>query len=104
LKMAPTKCILTTWASGGQKQKGIVDYGISANRQNPFAGAGHDAVFNTFRRAKGQVFYWVPPMVIGYYLLSWATERYEDLLAVETWRQITDDLQQPLPQLQGWPR
>ncbi|KAK4084282.1 uncharacterized protein Triagg1_762 [Trichoderma aggressivum f. europaeum] len=59
----------------GAKQKGIVDYGLSANRQNPFAGAAHDAIFNTFRRTKSQIFYWLPPMLAGYYLLSWATER-----------------------------
>jgi hypothetical protein len=61
---------------GGQKQKGIINWGLSANRQNPFAGAFHDAIFNTFRRSKGQVFYWVPPLVAAYYLMDWATERY----------------------------
>lgn len=68
--------MLTYDAIGGAKQKGIVDYGLSANRQNPFAGAAHDAIFNTFRRTKSQIFYWLPPMLAGYYLLSWATERY----------------------------
>ncbi|KFA61382.1 hypothetical protein S40285_03596 [Stachybotrys chlorohalonatus IBT 40285] len=62
-------------AFGGQKQKGIIHWGLSANRQNPFAGAFHDAIFNTFRRSKGQVFYWVPPLVAAYYLMDWATER-----------------------------
>ncbi|EGR44389.1 hypothetical protein MKX07_002371 [Trichoderma sp. CBMAI-0711] len=60
---------------GGAKQKGVVTFGLSANRQNPFAGAAHDAIFNTFRRTKSQIFYWLPPMLAGYYLLSWATER-----------------------------
>ena len=36
----------------------------------------HDAFFNTFRRSKGQIFYWLPPLVAGYYLMEWATERY----------------------------
>lgn len=71
--------MLTYDAIGGAKQKGIVDYGLSANRQNPFAGAAHDAIFNTFRRTKSQIFYWLPPMLAGYYLLSWATERYVGL-------------------------
>lgn len=62
--------------AGGRKQKGIIHYGVSANRQNPIAGSFHDAIFNTFRRTKGQVFYWVTPIVIAYYLLDWATERY----------------------------
>lgn len=68
---------------GGAKQKGIIDHGISANRQNPFAGAAHDAIFNTFRRTKGQIFYWLPPMLAGYYLLNWATERYDCRIANE---------------------
>ena len=61
--------------AGGTKQKGIVHWGLSANRQNPFANAGHDAVFNTFRRTKAQIFYWLPALLTGYYLMSWATER-----------------------------
>ncbi|KAJ4157506.1 ubiquinol--cytochrome-c reductase subunit 8 [Fusarium falciforme] len=46
---------------GGEKQRGIVTYGLSANRQNPWAGATHAAIFNTFRRTKSQIFYWLPP-------------------------------------------
>lgn len=60
---------------GGAKQKGIIHYGVSANRQNPMSGTFHDAIFNTFRRTKGQIFYWVPPLVAAYYLMDWATER-----------------------------
>ncbi|KAB5525629.1 cytochrome b-c1 complex subunit 8 [Coniochaeta sp. 2T2.1] len=60
---------------GGLPQKGIVSYGVSLNRQNPFAGAAHDAVFNTFRRVSSQILYWAPPMVIGYYAMEWAIER-----------------------------
>ncbi|EFY84719.1 ubiquinol--cytochrome-c reductase subunit 8 [Metarhizium acridum] len=67
---------LGDWGSfGGSKQKGIIHYGLSANRQNPTAGIVHDAFFNTFRRTKGQIFYWLPPLVAGYYLMQWATER-----------------------------
>ncbi|KJK76391.1 hypothetical protein H634G_08282 [Metarhizium anisopliae BRIP 53293] len=64
-----------TIAQRGSKQKGIIHYGLSANRQNPTAGMVHDAFFNTFRRTKGQIFYWLPPLVAGYYLMQWATER-----------------------------
>lgn len=46
------------------------------NRQNPFAGAAHDAVFNTWRRFYSQVFYWGPAGVIGYAILNWSIERY----------------------------
>jgi ubiquinol-cytochrome c reductase subunit 8 len=70
------KIQLLTPLIGGTKQKGIVHYGLSPNRQNPWAGAGHDAIFNTFRRTKSQIFYWLPAMLTGYYLMSWATERY----------------------------
>ncbi|KAK3327098.1 cytochrome b-c1 complex subunit 8 [Cercophora scortea] len=64
---------------GGMKQKGIITYGLSPNRQNPFAGAAHDAVFNTWRRFSAQVFYWAPPMIAGYYLMDWAVHRNEYL-------------------------
>ncbi|KAJ6782784.1 hypothetical protein PWT90_04141 [Aphanocladium album] len=64
---------------GAGKVKGIITYGLSANRQNPFAGAAHDAVFNTFRRTKSQIFYWAPALLAGYYLMHWATERNEYL-------------------------
>ncbi|KAL6415389.1 ubiquinol-cytochrome c reductase subunit 8 [Ilyonectria robusta] len=52
--------------------------GTSANSMqvNPWAGSVHAAIFNTFRRTKGQIFYWLPPMIAGYYLMDWATERY----------------------------
>lgn len=68
--------VLTSYrCPGSRPQKGIVTYGLSPNRQNPFAGAAHDAIFNTWRRFSGQVLYWAPPMLVGYYLMSWATER-----------------------------
>lgn len=58
------------------KQKGIITYGIAPNRQNPFAGAAHDAIFNTWRRFSSQVLYWAPPMIAGYYIMDWAKKRY----------------------------
>ena len=61
--------------AGSQTQKGIASYGLSANRQRPFAGALHNAIFNTFRRTRFQILYWVPPMVIGYMTMEWAIER-----------------------------
>ncbi|KAG5947289.1 hypothetical protein E4U53_006434 [Claviceps sorghi] len=73
--MSTTDQVLTRQTIGGAKQKGIIHYGVSANRQNPMSGTFHDAIFNTFRRTKGQIFYWVPPMVAAYYLMDWATER-----------------------------
>jgi hypothetical protein len=68
---------LTRWNTGSYKQKGIVTYSLSANKQHPFAGAGHDAIFNTWRRFSKQVLYVAPPFIAFYYIMSWATERYE---------------------------
>jgi len=67
----------------GQPQRGIIHYGLSPNRQNPFAGAAHDAVFNTWRRFSAQVLYWVPPFIGTYYILEWAQHRNEFLNSKE---------------------
>ncbi|KAI1439641.1 cytochrome b-c1 complex subunit 8 [Annulohypoxylon stygium] len=70
-----------TWGHLGciQPQKGIITYSISSNRQNLFAGATHDAVFNTWRRFSKQVLYWAPPMLGAYYAMDWAIKRNEYL-------------------------
>ncbi|KAK3325767.1 putative ubiquinol-cytochrome C reductase complex subunit UcrQ [Apodospora peruviana] len=61
------------------KQKGIVTYSISSNRQNPFAGAFHDAIFNTWRRFSSQFLYWGPSAAFAYWAMNWAIERNEYL-------------------------
>ncbi|XDG04261.1 hypothetical protein ABKA04_003876 [Annulohypoxylon sp. FPYF3050] len=43
--------------------------------QNPFAGAAHAAIFNTWRRFSAQVLYVAPPLLFFYYAMSWATDR-----------------------------
>ena len=50
-------------------------FGLAGNRQNPFSGAAHDAIFNTWRRTSAQILYIVPPMLAGYYIMDWATKR-----------------------------
>lgn len=35
----------------------------------------HAAVFNTFRRFRQSVLYVVPPFVVGYMFMDWATKR-----------------------------
>jgi hypothetical protein len=40
---------------GTLPHKGIVTYSLAANRQRPLAGAAHAAVFNSWRRFRGQV-------------------------------------------------
>jgi ubiquinol-cytochrome c reductase subunit 8 len=49
---------------------------MSSNRLNPLAGTLNAAIFNTFRRTRGQIFYWAPPLILGYYTMQWAIERY----------------------------
>ncbi|KAJ5975679.1 hypothetical protein N7481_009386 [Penicillium waksmanii] len=65
-----------TWGEFGcPTPQRIATYALSSNRQRPFAGAFHAAIFNTFRRFRGQVLYVVPPFVIAYAALNWAVER-----------------------------
>ncbi|KAF7186159.1 Cytochrome b-c1 complex subunit 8 [Pseudocercospora fuligena] len=61
------------------RQKGIVTYGVSANRLRPLAGSFQAAVFNTFRRSRNQVLYWGVPAIIAYSAMEWAKERNEYL-------------------------
>jgi len=75
------------------KQKGIISFGVAPNRQNPFAGAFHDAIFNTWRRFSSKVLYWGPTFAAGYYIVEWAAERY--VFELGSWRisgSITDRL------------
>ncbi len=101
-------CLTLPSPTGGMKQKGIITYGVAPNRQNPFAGAAHDAIFNTWRRFSAQVLYWAPPMIVGYYAMNWAIERYRLPPCFVTPRHLQGSQlmtrQEPLPQLQGWPR
>ncbi|KAK2808780.1 hypothetical protein FQN50_004453 [Emmonsiellopsis sp. PD_5] len=59
--------------------KGVTTYSLSPNRQRPFAGAVHNAIFNTWRRFRGQALYVIPPFVGAYALMNWAVERNEYL-------------------------
>ncbi|KIX05521.1 uncharacterized protein Z518_06393 [Rhinocladiella mackenziei CBS 650.93] len=71
---------LGPWGNfGTPKQKGIVTYSLSPNRQDPLAGAFKAAIFNTYRRSASQIGYWLPPFVIAYLIMQWATERNEYL-------------------------
>jgi ubiquinol-cytochrome c reductase subunit 8 len=56
-------------------QKGITTYSLSSNRQKPFGGAAHAAVFNTWRRFRHQVLYVVPPFIVAYAAMNWAIEK-----------------------------
>jgi ubiquinol-cytochrome c reductase subunit 8 len=61
--------------AGSLPQKGIVYYGLAQNRQNPLAGTLNAAIFNTFRRTRGQILYWAVPMLIAYETMQWAIEK-----------------------------
>lgn len=69
---------LTVYAEIGcmSPQRGIISYSLSSNRQNPLAGMGRSMVFNGWRRFRTQVLYWAPPLIVAYYCMNWATERY----------------------------
>ena len=67
---------LGPWGNlGSQPQKGIIHYGIAQNRLKPLGGVMHAAFFNTWRRARAQVLYVVPPFALAYAAMSWAIER-----------------------------
>ncbi|MCJ1472574.1 hypothetical protein MMC13_001223 [Lambiella insularis] len=60
---------------GSQKQKGIVTYALSANRQRPLAGTLNAAVFNSWRRFRAQALYVIPPFAIAYATMDWAIKK-----------------------------
>lgn len=60
---------------GSMKQKGLISYALSPNRQRALAGTMHAAIFNVARRTRHQILYWLPPLLIGYAAMQWATER-----------------------------
>ncbi|TVY31144.1 Cytochrome b-c1 complex subunit [Lachnellula hyalina] len=64
---------------GSQPQKGVISFGLSANRQRPLAGTLNAAIFNVWRRFSHQILYIAPPMIIGYLAMDWAIERNEYL-------------------------
>jgi len=67
---------------GAPKQRGIAVYTLSPYEQRAFAGAAHQAVFNTFRRFTGQAFYIGIPLGLGYALFSWGKENHRTLKTV----------------------
>ncbi|KAF8468881.1 cytochrome b-c1 complex subunit 8 [Kalaharituber pfeilii] len=72
------------WGSlGSLPQKGVTSYALAPNRQKPMAGTVYNGVFNTFRRFRQSVLYVIPPFVLGYYLMDWATKRNEFLNSKE---------------------
>lgn len=68
-----TSCL--SLPTGSMTQKGVTTYALSPNRQRPLAGALNSAVFNTWRRFRGQALYVIPPFVIAYLAMGWAIER-----------------------------
>jgi ubiquinol-cytochrome c reductase subunit 8 len=65
--------------TGSPTQKNVITYAMSPNRLNPTSTIFHDAIFNTFRRTRNQILYWVPPLLLAYLSMDWAIERNEYL-------------------------
>ncbi|KAK9377288.1 cytochrome b-c1 complex subunit 8 [Lipomyces chichibuensis] len=59
----------------GAKQRGIITYSVSPYAQKPFAGALHNAIFNTFRRVSSQAFYVVLPAGLLIYVVNSAKQK-----------------------------
>lgn len=57
------------------KERGIITYSLSSNRQNLFNGAGRAAVFNTARRTRAQILYWLPPLLAAAWAMDWGNKR-----------------------------
>ncbi|KAK5017113.1 Cytochrome b-c1 complex subunit 8, mitochondrial [Cryomyces antarcticus] len=70
-----TTTSLTLHLPGSPPQKGVTTYALAQNRQKPLAGVFDAAIFNTWRRFKGQVLYIAPPMIIAYSVMQWAIEK-----------------------------
>ncbi|KAF9374524.1 ubiquinol--cytochrome-c reductase subunit 8 [Podila verticillata] len=68
---------------GAPKQRGIAIYALSPYEQRAFAGALHQAVFNTFRRVTGQAFYIAIPFGAAYGLYSWGKQNHQWRLSKE---------------------
>lgn len=78
--------LLTRLFLGSPTQKGIARYSVSGHAQKPLAGAFHNAIFNTFRRVKGQAFYVIFPVTIYYYIWKQA-ESYNHWLYTKAGRE-----------------
>lgn len=56
---------------GSLPQKGITQYAVSPYEQRAFAGAAHNAIFNSARRVSGQIAYVATPFLIVYWVYNW---------------------------------
>ncbi|KAI9467663.1 MAG: UcrQ family protein [Benjaminiella poitrasii] len=61
---------------GGPAQKGIVTYMLSPFEQKLFAGAAHNAVFNTARRVTSQIPYVGVAFGLGYFIYTSAKSKH----------------------------
>ncbi|KAG2210077.1 hypothetical protein INT46_001907 [Mucor plumbeus] len=61
---------------GSPTQRGVVTYILSPFEQKAFAGAAHNAVFNTARRVTSQVPYVGVAFGIGYFIYTSAVSRH----------------------------
>ncbi|KAI8051378.1 UcrQ family protein [Gilbertella persicaria] len=74
---AKAKTYMGWWGHmGGPTQRGVVTYLLSPFEQKPFAGAAHNAVFNTARRVTSQVPYVGVAFGLGYFIYTSAKSRH----------------------------
>ncbi|CAO1626676.1 unnamed protein product [Jaminaea pallidilutea] len=62
-------------AMGGPTQKGISQYSISSNQQNPMAGALRNYLFHGYRRIMYNVPYFAIPIGAAYGIIEWGKSR-----------------------------
>ncbi|KAI9479550.1 UcrQ family protein [Zychaea mexicana] len=71
------KTYMGWWGNmGSPTQRGVVTYLLSPFEQKPFAGALHNAIFNTARRTASQVPYVGVAFGIGYFIYSSANAKH----------------------------
>ncbi|KAF9168265.1 ubiquinol--cytochrome-c reductase subunit 8 [Actinomortierella ambigua] len=68
---------------GAPKQRGVAIYALSNFEQKAFAGALHQAVFNTFRRVTANAFYIAIPGAIGYSTYTYGKSNHAFRLSKE---------------------
>lgn len=86
---------LNTMGTGGwwvpPKQKYTVRYGLAPNAQSLFELNARNAVFNTFRRVRKQLFFIVVPVGTYWYVWDWA-QKYNAWLYTKDGRETLERL------------
>ncbi|KAL7754061.1 hypothetical protein RI367_000040 [Sorochytrium milnesiophthora] len=57
-------------------QRNIIAYAVSPFRQRAFAGAMKKGLFNVWRRTSQQAPYIIPPVLLGYAMYKYSSDKY----------------------------